>query len=401
MANFSEYIHSSVEQRAQKNLLRERSAFSFVSANRLIKDGKSYINFSSNDYLGLATDFKLDELIVHTDNSLISSGAMASPLVTGHSESHQILTEKLLSYMNAPDSHQVLLFSSGYAANQGVLNALFKDKSEDSYLLQDKLNHASLMDAGIKLHNAKHLIQKRFKHNDVKNLEKLLQTNKQFKKQLVVTEGVFSMDGDVAPLKSISLLCKQHDTLLMVDDAHGFGVHSKNSLNAAGLSINDVDIYVVTFGKALGAQGAAVIADKQIIQYLENFSKEYIYSTHLSPLQCIAVTHNLAKVTSDSQDLLQANIRYFRAQALKNSLPLLESKTAIQPILIGDEGIALAVSDSLKEQGVWVPPIRYPTVKKGASRLRVTITASHNTNDINALVLAVCNALKKLQTERK
>lgn len=395
MTAFSNFIAEELKKRDEHSLLRSRRAFEYVSSTELVYNGNHYRNYSSNDYLGLASSFCLTEFNKWQDTRLgitgnnCSSGSMASPLVTGFSYQHKALIDDLLNYVDAPDDYSAVLFSSGYAANNGVINALFKDKDKDnsSQLFQDKLNHASLIDAGTKLQAAGHLTQKRFNHNNVEHLTKLLNTKSgPLQKRLLATEGVFSMDGDRAPLIEISKIARQTNTLLMVDDAHGFGI-SSHSLHTSGITLSDVDIYVVTFGKSLGAQGAAVIAKNDICQYLENFCKDYIYSTHLSPLQCAAVQFNLHKLNdADRQQKLQQNIKLFKNLAAKYGLPVLDSDTAIQPIVVGDEEHALKMTEQLKQHGIWLTAIRTPTVAKGKSRLRVTITSDHKSNDISGLV---------------
>ncbi|MDA8621645.1 aminotransferase class I/II-fold pyridoxal phosphate-dependent enzyme [Psychrosphaera sp.] len=423
MNSFESFIFDELAQREKNNLLRFSNKFDSVSASQLVVAGKSYINFSSNDYLGLASDFALTEfnkwlgVDQQKTNPTVSSGAMASPLVTGNSEHHNQLIAELLKAINAPSTFSGLLYGSGFSANQGVLNALFKDKSSEQFIYQDKLNHASLLDAGTKLQAAGQVRQKRFKHNCHHDLGELVKSGPNIK-HLVVTESVFSMDGDRAPIKRLSAIAKKAGALFMVDDAHGFGLSALSESNAV-IDLNDVDIYVVTFGKALGAQGAAVFADRAIIKYLTNFSKEYIYSTHLSPIQSEVVRFNLSKLVEQKkgQDLdktsqeaaldknnsrtvtLANNISYFKELAKANYLPLLSSDTPIQPVLIGDEEATIEVAKVLKDAGFWVSAIRYPTVKKGQSRLRVTITSKHKANEISELVDILASALKTQSTK--
>ena len=306
MTGFESFVSEALAKQGNSNLLRVSNEFEQVSATKLVFDGKSYINFSSNDYLGLASDFDITEFTNWLSNGqvvneqLVSSGAMASPLVTGNSQHHKQLINDLLKAIDAPSSFSGILFGSGFSANQGVLNALFKDKSKEQFVYQDKLNHASLLDAGTKLQAAGHLVQKRFKHNDVKHLSQLIKPDPSLN-QLVVTESVFSMDGDKSPIKDLSALARQAGSLFMVDDAHGFGL-SALAKGVTDIDLNDVDIYLVTFGKALGAQGAAVFARRSIIDFLTNFSKEYIYSTHLSPIQCETVRFNLSKLVAEKSE---------------------------------------------------------------------------------------------------
>ncbi len=419
MTGFESFVSEALAKQGNSNLLRVSNEFEQVSATKLVFDGKSYINFSSNDYLGLASDFDITEFtnwlsgVQSHAKPAVRSGAMASPLVTGNSQHHKQLINDLLKAIDAPSSFSGILFGSGFSANQGVLNALFKDKSKEQFVYQDKLNHASLLDAGTKLQAAGHLVQKRFKHNDVKHLSQLIKPDPSLN-QLVVTESVFSMDGDKSPIKDLSALARQVGSLVMVDDAHGFGL-SALAKGVTDIDLNDVDIYLVTFGKALGAQGAALFARRSIIDFLTNFSKEYIYSTHLSPIQCETVRFNLSKLVAAKSEQfseqglegneqikpkscclqLANNIAYFRKIATGNDLPLLPSDTAIQPIMIGDAQTTVEVANDLKARGFWVSAIRPPTVKKGQSRLRVTITSKHTLNEINGLVVVLNSALQK------
>lgn len=389
---FKQYITEQLEQRQQAGLLRQLICAESRGSSIEV-EGKSYTNFAGNDYLGLATD---SEQI-----TTVASGATASPLVTGRNSIHCQLEQTLLDWVEAPANFGCLLFSSGFAANNGVISALFKEKNADARLIQDKLNHASLMDAGKHVQALGHCRQYRFGHNDLANLQHILANKCQASgPKLVVSEGVYSMDGDSADISEIRRLATEQQALFMLDDAHGIGItgdKGQGSFAHQGIKLTDSDIYITTFGKAIGAQGAAVIADQQVIDYLANFSREYIYSTHLSPLQAQAVLSNIKRVQEQTwrREKLNENIALFRTLAAELPFCLLPSDSAIQPVVVSDEHLAMSLAYGLKQQGFWVGAMRYPTVAKGKARLRVTLSANHGSQDIKALV----DALAKLAGE--
>lgn len=375
---FEQRIAEQLAQRTQAGLLRQRQ-ISKSQGKWLYVNDHSYLNFAGNDYLGLASAQR---------SSGVESGATASPVVTGYTELHRELEQTLLAWLNAPEHFSCLLYSSGFAANTGVISALYNRKDTDAVLLQDKLNHASLMDVGKHMQALRHCRQHRFMHNNMDQLSQLLaQKCSDHSPKLIVTEGIFSMDGDGADLCTLRKLSKAHKAWLMVDDAHGIGVHGacgQGSFAEAGLNYQDTDIHVVTFGKALGTQGAAVIAAKDTIEYLVNFSREYVYSTHLSPLQAAATLGNIQRLQQQAwrREKLKENIALFRDKAAKLPYTVLPSYSAIQPIVIGDESKTREVAEALKAKGIWTGAMRYPTVAKGQARLRVTLSANHERGDI-------------------
>ncbi|QTH64342.1 8-amino-7-oxononanoate synthase [Psychrosphaera ytuae] len=373
------------------SLFRDCKSFEKVDAKSLRFEGKDYLNFSSNDYLGLASDFSLQDL-VDIESSLqqpILSGGTASPLVVGEQNIHQQLKLALMAHVFKDcqihqANYKCLLFSSGFAANQAFISAMCTTADHQKHkmlLVQDKLNHASLIDAGTKAQAQKLTKQVRFRHNDIEQLTKQLSQHNEYQLKLVATESVFSMDGDCAPLEEIADVLTQHNGLLYVDDAHGFGV------------INTPDVskmagYLITFGKALGSQGAALILKQPLADLMINISREFIYSTSISPLQAAATLVNLKKLQSqaDRRITLQNNIALFRDLAAKNNLPLMDSTSPIQPILIGEESRAVHMAEELKQQGIWLSAMRTPTVPKGQSRLRVTINTKHDEQSILFLI---------------
>jgi 8-amino-7-oxononanoate synthase len=279
-----------------------------------------------------------------------------------------------------------LLFGSGYMANMGVLNALL-DRRDAVY--QDRLNHASLLDGGL-LSGAKF---QRYRHNDTTNLADKLVTT-QARRHVVATDAVFSMDGDIAPLKGLSQVANEHHAWLMVDDAHGFGVLGAGgggSALAQGLSSNDCPIYMATLGKALGSYGAFVAGSEELIESLIQFSRNYIYTTALPPSVAAASLASVALLTEEAwrQQHLNRLINYFTQQAQSMGLPLMYSQTAIQPLLVGSSKVAIQISDELRQVGLLVTAIRPPTVPKGTARLRITLSAAHSEAHVDELLVAL------------
>tara|TARA_R110001583_G_scaffold23316_2_gene86248 strand:+ start:2473 stop:3633 length:1161 start_codon:yes stop_codon:yes gene_type:complete len=335
------------------------------------------VDFSHNDYLGLAHEPALVQAL-YAGAQQYGVGSRASPLVSGYNQTHFALEQRLCELTG----HQAcMLFSSGFSANNALMKTLFSNKDT---VLADKLVHASVID-GLKDSGSQ---IRRFLHNDVSSATRLIERNPH---TAVVTESVFSMDGDIAPIAELSRLCQQHDCWLIVDDAHGFGVLPSSFVNA-----NNVDIQVVTFGKALGGQGAAILASKNVIDYLVATSREYIYSTALSPAnaQLALAAINWQQDHPQLLTQLTANIALFRQVALEHQLEITASMTAIQPIMIGDNHRVLVIAEHLKQQGFLVGAIRSPTVPVGQARLRITLNAQHQASDICALVSAVVQLIQ-------
>ncbi|RPA55211.1 8-amino-7-oxononanoate synthase [Shewanella vesiculosa] len=335
------------------------------------------VDFSHNDYLGLAHEPALVRAL-YAGAQQYGVGSRASPLVSGYNQAHFALEQRLCELTG----HQAcMLFSSGFSANNALMKTLFSNKDT---VLADKFVHASVID-GLKDSGSQ---IRRFLHNDVNSATRLIERNPH---TVVVTESVFSMDGDIAPIAELSRLCQQHDCWLIVDDAHGFGVLPSSFVNA-----NNVDIQVVTFGKALGGQGAAILASKNVIDYLVATSREYIYSTALSPAnaQLALAAINWQQDHPQLLTQLTANIALFRQVALEHQLEITASMTAIQPIMIGDNHRVLVIAEHLKQQGFLVGAIRSPTVPVGQARLRITLNAQHQASDICALVSAVAQLIQ-------
>jgi len=397
---FDSIIKDKLAQRGNLGLLRCRIVADEISAAYLTVDNKQYLNFASNDYLGIASDNTAEKLLATDKYKHLSAGAMASPLVVGRHKIHQELEQLILDWVGAPQTHDCLLFGSGFSANTGVISALFNEKNKNALLLQDKLNHASLMDVGRNCQALGHCRQLRFMHNDLTSLVSILtkaahdKNASEIQNKLVVTEGIFSMDGDQPDLPQLTQISKANHAWFMLDDAHGIGIHGQNgagSLSAQKVPLTDCDILVITFGKAIGAQGAAVIASQQTIEYLTNFSREYIYSTHLSPLQSAVAIANIKTIQADDwrREKLAENIAYFKQGMSQSKFILANNNSPIQPIIIGDEIKAVQLSEQLKANGVWASAMRYPTVAKQQARLRVTISAAHSKQQLDQLIKQV------------
>lgn len=373
----------------EQGLLRQRQA---LSTDAVLSDaepqfcfeGQTYLNFSSNDYLGLC---RAPELIaaLHRGAQQYGVGSGASPLVTGYNEAHLALETKLCQITGFESA---LLFSSGFSANSTLCKTLF-DKQD--VVLADKLVHASIID-GLRDSGADF---KRFLHNSTESAERLLAKNTF---SALITESVFSMDGDIAPISALSALCRAHNAWLIVDDAHGFGVSDIFNQPAANL----IDIQIVTFGKALGCQGAAILGSRELIAFLVSNAREYIYSTALSPanaaLALAAVEH--CEAHPELRQNLQRNISIFKQLCQDADIPLLGSNTAIQPLIIGDAEQTLLVAQKLKAMGIWVGAIRPPTVPIGSARLRITLSACHSEAAIRRCVNGIAQVLAEVALPR-
>ncbi|WP_163835872.1 8-amino-7-oxononanoate synthase [Spartinivicinus ruber] len=383
-------LTSRLAQRQQQQLMRQRNTIETAQNAEIVSNGQKLLNFCSNDYLGLANHPQVVAALQQAAAEY-GVGSGASHLVNGHSTLHHQLEEALAAFTG----HQrALLFSTGYMANVGVISALV-DKGD--LVLQDKLNHASLIDGGL-LSGARFA---RYLHNDVVSLTQKLQQH-QANQQLIVTDGVFSMDGDIAPLNEIAAVAKQHNAWLMVDDAHGIGCLGPNGEGAvaeAGLAGEDVPILIGTFGKALGTAGAFVAGDEVLIESLIQFARPYIYTTAMPPAIAAATLASLKLVQTESfrREKLKQRIHQFRSGASQLGLQLMESTTAIQPIVVGDTETALKLSQFLKAQDILVTAIRPPTVPTGTARLRVTLSASHSERQVNQLLDALAKACKQLK----
>jgi len=339
-----------------------------------------FINFSSNDYLGLASDKALTSAW-QAGLDIYGAGSGASPLVTGFSAAHASLESSLCEWLGFD---RAVLFGSGFSANQALLFTLMH---KDDLLLQDKLNHASLMEAGVLCQAT----MKRFKHNDVLHLSQLLSGDQN---ALVVTEGVFSMDGDISPLKEIHQLTR-NNAWLMVDDAHGVGVLGEDGAGSCNVAGIQPEILVVTFGKAFGLSGAAILCSEEVGKYLTQFARHHVYSTAIPPAQAYAITHAIGMIQTQQwrrEKLHELSQVY--DELLQSVDGYVATSTPIKPFILGKSQHALNVARQLKDKGFWMTAIRPPTVPEGSARLRITLTANHSIKDISALASALVQCME-------
>jgi len=371
-------LQSELNERASLGLLRQRSMLQSPQAPHIMVDGKSYLSFCSNDYLGLANHPQLIAALQQGAQQH-GVGAGAAHLVSGHNATHHRLENELAAFVSKPAA---LLFSTGYMANLGVVQALV---GKGDTVFADKLNHASLNDA-MQLSRA---TAKRYRHNDMTQLAKLLKQAKSGRK-LVITDAVFSMDGDLAPLPELLALCEQHDAWLLIDDAHGFGVlgeQGRGSLAHFGIASKRV-ICMATLGKAAGVFGAFVAAEQVVIDTLINHARSYVYTTATPPALASALLESLRLIANGDElrDHLQRLIAQLRSGLRSLPWSVMPSATAIQPLLVGGNQAALNLSAGLRERGIWVAAIRPPTVPQGTARLRITLSAAHRAADVTRLI---------------
>ncbi|HET9679302.1 MAG TPA: 8-amino-7-oxononanoate synthase [Gammaproteobacteria bacterium] len=371
-------LSAELAERREQNLYRERQILEGPQGTQVCIAGKTYLNFSSNDYLGLAAH--PDVIAAFRQGAVdYGVGSGAAHLISGHTRAHHALEEELADFVGRP---RALLFSTGYMANLGIATAL---TGRGDAVFEDRLNHASLLDAGL-LSGARFT---RYAHGDAQALAQKLQASKA-RRKLVLTDGVFSMDGDIAPLPQLAQTCRDHNAWLVLDDAHSFGVLGQGKGTAAHYSMgpDDVPILMGTLGKALGVAGAFVAGSEALIETLIQHARTYIYTTAMPAALAQAARASLHIVREDSTRLntLNSLIAYFKQRAAQLGLPLVPSDTPIQPIMVGDAARALAISDQLRENGLLVTAIRPPTVPAGSSRLRVTLSAAHSKVQIDRLL---------------
>jgi 8-amino-7-oxononanoate synthase len=371
---------------AKQGLYRSRKVVESPQGILLHIDGKQYINFCSNDYLGLANHPDVIQAFKSAADTY-GVGSGSAHLICGHTSAHHALEEELAAFTGR---ERALLFSTGYMANMGVISALV---GRSDAVFQDRLNHASLLDGAL-LSGARF---KRYNHNDTAHLSELMSHSAA--KKLIVTDGVFSMDGDFAHLPALVALATEHKAWLMVDDAHGLGVlgqHGGGIVEHYGLDQQDVPVLMGTLGKSFGTFGAFVAGSEELIETLIQKARTYIYTTALPAAVAEANRASLKHVIADDwrRDKLSQLIDRFKAGAQHLNLPLIPSTSAIQPIMINDSHQAVAISNALFERGFLVSAIRPPTVPKGSARLRVTFSASHEEEHIDRLLDALADIYK-------
>ncbi|MEH6365964.1 MAG: 8-amino-7-oxononanoate synthase [Pseudomonas marincola] len=378
-------------ERRAAHLYRQRPLLESPQGPVVQVDGRELLAFCSNDYLGLANHPQVIEAW-RAGAARWGVGGGASHLVIGHSTPHHELEEALADFTGRA---RALLFSTGYMANLGAVTALI---GQGDTVLEDRLNHASLLDAGL-LSNARF---SRYLHNDAASLAGRLE--KATGNTLVVTDGVFSMDGDTADLPALCAEAKKRDAWVMVDDAHGFGPVGATGGGVAehfGLGVDAVQVLVGTLGKAFGTAGAFVAGSEELIETLVQFARPYIYTTSQPPALACATLKSLELLRSEHwrREHLDVLIQRFRAGVGNIGLELMESTTPIQPIVIGDSDRAMRFSQLLRDRGILVTAIRPPTVPAGSARLRVTLSTAHSVEQLDVLLeaLADCNAIMEAE----
>lgn len=375
-------LRAELEALRDQGLERRPRALAHVHGARCrADDGRELLVFCSNDYLGLADDPSVTMAFTAAAREY-GVGAGASHLISGHRPVHDALAEALAEWLNRD---RALLFSTGYMANAGVIGSFV---GRGDLVHQDRLNHASLLD-GARASGARLL---RYRHGDPASLAGGLE--RQARRHLVVTDGVFSMDGDMAPLPALAELAREADAALLVDDAHGLGVlgpEGRGSVAATGLGQSEVPLLVGTLGKAFGTFGAFVAGPSDWIELVQQRARTLIYTTAPPPALAAATLESLRLIREEPwrRTHLAKLIRRFREGVTAMGLPLLPSDTPIQPLLVGDAGAAVAASRALEERGLLVTAIRPPTVPKGSSRLRVTLSAAHSESQVDRLLDAL------------
>jgi 8-amino-7-oxononanoate synthase len=391
MSSLAATLSAALEEIRAADLYRTRRVVEAFAAPgtgpQVIVGGERRINFCGNDYLGISQHPAVRAAFIATAQRL-GVGSGASHLVTGHGIEHHALEEELAQFVGRP---RALLFSTGYMANLAAVAALAR---RGDLVLEDRLNHASLLDAaqvsGARL--------KRYSHAEPESLERLLD-KESADRTLVVTDGVFSMDGDIAPLTALAKLASARGAWLIVDDAHGLGAigaTGRGSLEACGVGADEVPVLVGTLGKAFGTFGAFIAGSDDLIEYLIQRARTYIYTTALPPAVA-AATRAAVRVVSQEQwrrDRLNTLISRFRNGAQQLAVPLLESHSPIQGVVLGAPGRALEVSARLYEQGLWVAAIRPPTIPHGTARLRITLSAAHSESEVDQLLDALAGVLR-------
>ncbi|MCK9637679.1 MAG: 8-amino-7-oxononanoate synthase [Methylobacter tundripaludum] len=378
-------LTTSLDDIARQGLYRSRRVIASPQGINLEIDGRHIVNFCSNDYLGLANHPDVvNAFKAGADKYGVGSGS--AHLICGHSAAHHALEEELAEFTGRD---RALLFSTGYMANIGVISALL---GRGDAVFEDRLNHASLLDGGL-LSGARF---KRYAHADAADLGANL--DKTLGRTLIVTDGVFSMDGDFAPMDELAVAAKKHDAWLMVDDAHGLGVigeHGGGILEYYGLGQDDVPVLMGTLGKGLGTFGAFVAGSELLIETLIQKARAYIYTTALPAAVAEATRASLKIVIAENwrRDKLRQLSERFRLGAEQLGITLMPSSSAIQPILIGDSQTAVDISNALLAAGFLVSAIRPPTVPQGSARLRVTFSALHEEQHVDRLLDALAEAI--------
>jgi 8-amino-7-oxononanoate synthase len=385
LTDLNKKLRKALDEKKKQHRYRARRITKSPQQIEMIIDDKNVISFCSNDYLGLANHPQITQAAIDGIKTY-GVGSGSAHLVNGHSIAHHLLEIELAEFTGYP---RAILFSTGYMANLGLCQALVE---KGDYVFEDRLNHASLIDGGL-ISGAR---LQRYLHNDVSSLKQKIEkartrSENKTSEKLVLTDGVFSMDGDIAELPALTKLCIKNNSWLMVDDAHGFGTlgeTGKGCLQHFSLNNTDVPVYMATLGKAIGTAGAFVAGSEELIETIIQKARTYIYTTAMPAAIAEATRCSLQMVQNEPRHLnnLNNNISYFRSCCAELELPIEDSQTAIQPMIIGDDYETLQISKELFKNGFLVTAIRPPTVPEGTSRLRITLSAKHTHEHIDQLV---------------
>jgi 8-amino-7-oxononanoate synthase len=370
--------------------MRTRRVLASAQGPRVRIGERDYLAFASNDYLGLANAPELADAACEAARRL-GVGAGASHLVVGHNAAHEALEDELARFVAPCAGARALLFSSGYLANLAILTAL---AGRSDAVFADRLNHACLVDGAL-LSRAK---LQRYPHRDVAAVSAALARSTRAHRRFIVTDAVFSMDGDIAPLADLLALADAHDAMLVIDDAHGFGVlgDGRGALAQFGLASPRI-VYMGTLGKAAGVAGAFIAADARVVETLVQLARPYVYTTAAPPMLAAALRSSLRIIRDDTSRRTHLSRLIAALRDALRDLPwkLLPSTTPIQPLMIGDVAAVVRISDALAARGILVPAIRPPTVPAGTARLRISLSAAHALGDVEALA----NALRAVAAE--
>lgn len=377
MLKLDNWLSERVDQTKAAGLYRRLRSLSSGSSTVAVVDGQKSIVFSSNNYLGLANDRRLVEAArVALDE--FGVGSSGSRLTTGDTTWHQKLEEKIASFKQ---TEAALLFSSGYLANVGVISSLAE---KGDVILSDQLNHASIID-GCRLAKADTVV---YRHIDLYDLEEKLEETAHYKRRFIVTDGVFSMDGTIAPLDHIMKLAKQYDAFVIVDDAHATGVLGEKGRGASSYFGVEPDVVIGTLSKAIGTEGGFVAGSRMLIDFLLNHARTFIFQTAMPPSICAAsyVALNIIEKSDEKRGQLFYHVQKVKRELIEMGFHVKRGLTPIIPVIIGDAEAAYLFAEKLQENGIYAPAIRPPTVPNGMSRIRLTITADHQIEAINYLL---------------
>ena len=382
-------LKAALDKLRREHLYRSRNVRACAQQTEIVVNGQKVLAFCSNDYLGLANHPKvIDSYVSAARKHGVGSGA--SHLITGHHQSHRDLEAELAEFIGC---ERALLFSSGYMANLGVTGSL---ANHSTTIFEDRLNHASLVDAGI-IARAR---LKRYRHLNVDELHKQLSAEES-RSKLILTDGVFSMDGTIAPVADLQALAKSHKARLIIDDAHGIGVLGRDGKGCTENRLAADTVLIGTLGKAFGTFGAFVAAERDMIEWCIQRARTYIYTTALPPSLAEAARASLQLIRTEPwrRAKLQALIERFRHYAQQMHLPVSDSLTPIQPVMLGSSSAAIKVSAELLENGIMVPAIRPPTVAQDTARLRVSLSATHTKDQVDRLVEVLAKAVRSSESQ--